>query len=105
MARRKTTSRTWQSLPECVAVALGRLDAPEVQRLRLVCKDWRRGVSMGFTGKFRPKSLALAAAVFPHATSISCWSVTYHRGPLQREDFCCIGRFKQLSSLEVYGCR
>ena len=71
----KNTSRAWQSLPECVALALARLDAPEVHRLRLVCKDWRRAVSLAFTGKLEPKKLAPAAAAFPHATSLSCRSV------------------------------
>ena len=43
---RENSSRAWQTLPECMATSLSRLDAPEVQRLRLVCKDWRRGVSI-----------------------------------------------------------
>ena len=105
MAKKKNTSRAWQSLPECVAAALGRLGACEVQRLRLVCKDWRRGVSMAFTGKLRPKKLAPAATAFlafPHATSLtlSCRSVG---GQLRSKDFRYLGHLKQLSSLELWG--
>ena len=87
-----------QDLPEYLAVVLGRLGVPEVQRLRLVCKDWRRAVSDAFTGKLQPNQLATAVVAFPNATALSCKAP---QNKLRLEDFHCMGQLKQLTSLEL----
>ena len=95
----ETASRTWQNLPECLAVVLGRLGAAEIQRLRLVSKDWRRAVSDAFVGKLQPRQLAPAVAAFPNATALSCKDI---ENKLRSEEFHCMGQLEQLTSLELY---
>ena len=95
----ETASRTWQNMPECLAIELGRLDAAEIQRLRLVSKDWRRAVSDAFVGELQPVQLAPAVVAFPNATALSCKDI---ERKLLSEEFHCIGRLEQLTSLELY---
>ena len=77
---------------------LGRLDAAEIQKLRLVSKDFRRAVSDAVAGKLQPTQLAPAVAAFPNATALTCKEI---ESKLRSEDYHCIGQLKQLTSLEL----
>ena len=80
-------------------MVLGRLDAAEIRKLRLVSKDWRKAVSDAFAGKLHPMQLAPAVAAFPKATALSCKAI---ENKLRSEDFYCMGQLEQLTSLELY---
>ena len=94
-----TAYRTWQNLPEWPAIVLGKLLGAEIEKLRLVSKDWRRAVSDAFAGTLRPTQLAPAVVAFPSATALSCKIV---ENRLRSEDFQSIGQLNQLTSLELY---
>ena len=76
--------RTCHRLPEYLAIVLGRLVAAEIQRLRLVSKDWRRAVSDAFVGKLQPMQLEPAAVAFPNATALGLSCKGFQRELLRR---------------------
>ena len=102
LQKHASASRTWQNLPEWLAIVLGKLLGAEIEKLRLVSKDWRTAVSewkKQFAGKLRPKQLAPPVVAYPNATALSCEAV---EDKLRSEEFQCMGQLKQLTSLDLY---
>ena len=56
-------------------------------------------MSDAFAGKLQPKQLAPAVVALPNATALSCRAV---ENKLRSAEFHCMGRLKQLTSLDLY---
>ena len=76
-------------------MVLVRLGAAEIQKLRLVSKDWRRAVSDAFAGKLQPRQLAPVVAAIPNATALWCRAI---ENKLRSKDYHCMGQLRQLTS-------